>query len=90
MPFQVNLLLELLRQGSSPPVKERSVNCLYFLISRDASYFTARMDDFALLLLVNEDASLPLRYQYRALIILHKVGSYCNCVQVLSLTSTFL
>jgi hypothetical protein len=34
--------------------------------------FTARMDAFVVLLLVNEDASLPLRYQYKALIILHR------------------
>lgn len=74
LPFQVKLLLELLRQESSTLVKERSVNCLYFLISGDASYFTAGIDDFSVMLLVTEDVELSLKYQYRGLRILQKVG----------------
>ncbi|KAJ4733566.1 Integrator complex subunit 7 [Rhynchospora pubera] len=69
----VKLLLEVLRQESSPPMKERSVKCLYFLFSRDASHLTAGIDDLAVLVRVTEDVDLPLRYQCGALRIIRKL-----------------
>ncbi|KAJ3708845.1 hypothetical protein LUZ61_012550 [Rhynchospora tenuis] len=74
----VKLLLELLRQESSPAVKERSVKCLYFLFSRGTSHLTAGMDDLAVLLHVTEDVDLPLRYQYGALRIIRQL--ICNSI----------